>query len=466
MVSVYEMSHPLRSSDVTRDFTLNAGQTVGFYIHLRMIGTGGQWPQDYGDTMFPEFGGFGHILIQAFVPPVLTGCGVATIDGVLSPGEWDNAAKFNLSVKVPGGGSTPATLYVMNNHVNLYAALRFNRTFVDPGNTLAFEFDNNNNGVPENGDDVFGFTPPIFFDDFRTNAPPCPPGSGPASCGPSDTQGGGTVDGQGAFLNNGTFSVYEMSHPLNSGDLGHDFVLNGGQTVGFFLSLRMIAVVGPGQQDIADTDFPGFRNYGSILICAYSPEQRIALLQHDVAALVSGGVLTTADTKLMLRSLDDALSRLSQQKVKQAIDELEKFIKEVDKLVKKGTLSKAQGQALIAAATAMINLLSAPNLAASRNEESVQEDVSGIPADFGLEVNYPNPFNPKTIISYQIPAEGLVMLRVYSLLGQEVATLVNGNVRAGRHSVIFDASHLSSGTYLYTLQFGDKVASKAMVLMK
>jgi hypothetical protein len=464
--SVYEMAHPLNSGDIGHDFVLNGGQTVGFYLFLRMMGPDAQYPQGFADTFFPDFGGFGHILIQPFVPPVLTGCGVATIDGVLSPGEWDSAARFNLSVKVPGGGSTPATLYVMNNHLNLYVALRFNRTIVDPGNTLSFEFDNNNNGVAENGDDVIGFNPPFFFDDFRTDAPPCPPGSGPASCAPGDPEGGGTVDGQGAFLNNGTFSVYEMSHPLNSGDIGHDFVLNGGQTVGFFLFLRMIGPDAQYPQGLADTFFPGFRNYGSILICAYSPQQRIALLKQDVAALVSGGVLTTADTKIMLRSLDDALDRLSQQKVKQAIDELEKFIKEVDKLVKKGKLSTAQGQTLIGAATIMINQLSTPNLAHSRNEGAVEEAVSDIPADFGLDVNYPNPFNPKTIISYQIPAEGLVMLRVYNLLGQEVATLVNGNLRAGRHSVTFDASHLPSGTYIYTLQFGDKVASKAMVLMK
>ena len=463
--TVYEMSHPLNSGDILHDFALFAGQTVGFYLELRMIAAGNQWPQDFGDTSFPDFGAFGHILIQPFVPPVLSGCGTAKIDGVLSPGEWDSAARFNLSVKVPGGGTTPATLYVMNNSVNLYVALRFNRMVVDPG-TLAFEFDNNNNGVAENGDDVFGFTPPIFFDDFRTNAPPCPPGSGPASCGPSDLEGGGTVDGQGAFLNDGTFSVYEMSHPLNSGDIGHDFVLNGGQTVGFFLSLRMIGPGGQYPQDFADTDFPGFRNYGSILICAYSPQQRIALLQQDVAALVSGGVVTEADTKLMVRSMDDALSRLSQQKPKQAIDELDKFIKEVDKLVKKGKLSTAQGQTLTAAVTAIINQLSTSNLAKSRDGNAVQEADSDIPPNFGLEVNYPNPFNPKTIISFQIPAEGLVMLRVYNLLGQEVAALVNGNLRAGRHSVSFDASHLPSGTYMYTLQFGDKVASKAMVLMK
>lgn len=463
--TVYEMSHPLNSGDILHDFTLFPGQTVGFYLELRMIGVGGQYPLDFGDTTFPPFG-FGQIVIQPYVPPTLTGKGLATIDGVLSPGEWDEAGVFNLSVRVPGGGTTPATLYVMNDNLNLYVALRFNRTFVDPGNTLAFEFDNNNNGVAENGDDVFGFTPPIFFDDYRTNAPPCPSGSDPASCGPSDPEGGGTVDGQGAFLNNGTFSIYEMSHPLNSGDIGHDFVLNGGQTVGFFLSLRMIGPGGQYPQDFADTDFPGFRNYGSILIGAYSPEQRIALLQQDVAALVSGGVLTTADAKLMLRSLDDALNRLSQQEVKQAIDELEKFIKEVNKLIKKGKLSTVQGQTLIAAATAMINQLSTPNLAASRKEESVQEAESDVPAEFELEPNYPNPFNPKTIVSYQIPGEGLVMLRVYNLLGQEVATLVNGNVRAGRHSVTFDASHLSSGMYIYTLQFGGKVASRAMVLMK
>ena len=79
---------------------------------------------------------------------------------------------------------------------------------------------------------------------FRTNTPPCPPGSAEATCGLSDSANGGTADGAGAFRHNGTFSMYEMSHPLNSGDVGHDFALAAGDAIGFYLDLRMIGAGG------------------------------------------------------------------------------------------------------------------------------------------------------------------------------------------------------------------------------
>jgi hypothetical protein len=197
----------------------------------------------------------------------LSGTGTATLDGVISPGEWDAAGSVNLLVNLPGGGTAPATLFVMNDASNLYLALRFARNVVDPGNSLSFDFDNNDDGIAANGDDGFGFSPPAFFGDtFRTNAPPCPPGSPEAACSATDLSAGGTNDGAGVFANDGTFSVYEMSHPLNSGDSGHDFALSVGSTVGFFLQLRMIRAPGEFPGDFGDTNFPGVRDYGHIVI--------------------------------------------------------------------------------------------------------------------------------------------------------------------------------------------------------
>jgi hypothetical protein len=119
------------------------------------------------------------------------------------------------------------------------------------------EFDNNDDGVRENGDDVLVMTPGLgFTDDFRTNAPPCPPGSAPATCGLRDTDFGGTNDGAGAFHNDGASTVYEISHPLNSGDVGHDFALHAGDRVGMFLSLRMIAAGASFPAGFGDTTFP------------------------------------------------------------------------------------------------------------------------------------------------------------------------------------------------------------------
>ncbi len=101
---------------------------------------------------------------------------------------------------------------------------------------------------------------------------------------------------------------------------------------------------------------------------------------------------------------------------------------------------------------------------------------SGVSSDeiitkFELYQNYPNPFNPTTTIKFSIPElNGVdaynVSLRVYNLLGEEVATLVNESKASGNYSVTFDASNLPSGTYFYTLHAGNFVQTKKMILMK
>lgn len=74
------------------------------------------------------------------------------------------------------------------------------------------------------------------------------------------------------------------------------------------------------------------------------------------------------------------------------------------------------------------------------------------PNAYSLHQNYPNPFNPSTLISYSLPQEGSVQLRVYNLLGEEVAMLVHGTQTAGAHSIRFDGSGLPTGAYLYRLE--------------
>lgn len=88
------------------------------------------------------------------------------------------------------------------------------------------------------------------------------------------------------------------------------------------------------------------------------------------------------------------------------------------------------------------------------------------PSSFLLHQNYPNPFNPNTVITYELPATAQVSLKVYDVLGREVATLVSDRQSAGRYEVKWDASGLPSGVYFYRLSAGTFVHVKKMLLMK
>jgi len=96
---------------------------------------------------------------------------------------------------------------------------------------------------------------------------------------------------------------------------------------------------------------------------------------------------------------------------------------------------------------------------------SVEEEKI-ITDNFRLYQNYPNPFNPTTTISYQIPTEGNVSLKVYDVLGKEVAVLIDEYKDAGRHSVDFNGSNLTSGIYLYKLESGNFSITKKLTLLK
>jgi hypothetical protein len=90
----------------------------------------------------------------------------------------------------------------------------------------------------------------------------------------------------------------------------------------------------------------------------------------------------------------------------------------------------------------------------------------GVPNNFYLSQNYPNPFNPETRIDFTLPEKQLVTIRVYNTLGEQVAELVNEEREAGSYSVIFDASRLPSGVYIYRLQTLSFTANRKMTLLK
>ncbi len=96
----------------------------------------------------------------------------------------------------------------------------------------------------------------------------------------------------------------------------------------------------------------------------------------------------------------------------------------------------------------------------------VQQDYTIINNQFSLSQNYPNPFNPTTTIKFYIPSDNQVSLKVYNVLGKEVATLINNYKTAGFYTADFNASKLSSGIYIYQIKAGSFTATKKMTLIK
>jgi hypothetical protein len=97
---------------------------------------------------------------------------------------------------------------------------------------------------------------------------------------------------------------------------------------------------------------------------------------------------------------------------------------------------------------------------------SVEELDLGIPREFSLDQNFPNPFNPSTQIRFSVPSKGMVTLKVFDMLGRQVAVVVNQVMEAGVYTAKFDAKNLASGTYVYTLTAGTTQLSNKMIVLK
>jgi len=97
----------------------------------------------------------------------------------------------------------------------------------------------------------------------------------------------------------------------------------------------------------------------------------------------------------------------------------------------------------------------------------VEVEVNGLPSQFSLEQNYPNPFNPSTIIRYHLPLQNKVTIKIFNILGKEIATLIDEIKEAGIHEIEFtDNGNYSSGVYFYSIQAGNFIDTKKFVMMK
>ena len=97
---------------------------------------------------------------------------------------------------------------------------------------------------------------------------------------------------------------------------------------------------------------------------------------------------------------------------------------------------------------------------------SDEVEVSNFPDVYSLDQNYPNPFNPSTTIKFNLAKAGFASLKLYDVLGKEVAAFINGELETGPHQVNFDASNLPSGTYFYTLTSGSFTETRKMMFLK
>jgi len=202
----------------------------------------------------------------------VSGEGTATVDGVLSPGEWAGAARFDFPVTVPprdGGGTVAGTLYLMNDTERLHAALVLARPAYGGAISFALEFDRDADGVQRPGDDVLvvnvgQYTPVELWDDFRWSCPeadPCSAGCSSLDTAPYFGQPAGSIEGGVAASSNGTQVVVELWRPLRSGDLQRDMALAPGWSTGVQASVRLFSLevaCNYGSECMTDTRYPAW----------------------------------------------------------------------------------------------------------------------------------------------------------------------------------------------------------------
>ena len=193
----------------------------------------------------------------------------------------------------------------------------------------------------------------------------------------------------------------------------------------------------------------------------YTPEEYISTLEKRIKQLVNTGVLNEGQGNAYITKLDFALLEIDNRRFRVAINILRAFINQVNSFVTEGILTEAEGQELILAAEDIIERIN--NSLPKRGNDNASKEI---PAQFTLEQNYPNPFNPNTTIKYQIPELSSVTLKVFDVLGNEVAILVNEEKQPRSYEVEFDGSGLASGLYFYKIQAGEFVETKKMILMK
>jgi YVTN family beta-propeller protein len=227
---------------------------------------------------------------------------------------------------------------------------------------------------------------------------------------------------------------------------------------------RKVIVVNTQSQDITIIDMYEAE--------AASPVESIQQLQADVIGLYEADGMTLANRILLINDLDVAIERIEGGYRLLAIARIKAFIRKVGRYIRRGTIDEQDGQVLIDSANDIITQIN-EYMSKQLADELISHSI--IPDRFALNQNFPNPFNPITTITYDIPGsatEGVhVKLVVYNILGQVVKTLVDEHKQPGRYNIRWDSDSsdnipLASGIYIYRIEAGDFVQVRKMVLIR
>lgn len=186
-------------------------------------------------------------------------------------------------------------------------------------------------------------------------------------------------------------------------------------------------------------------------------------LRNGVIDLIADEKLSSSQGNQLINRLDKASSRLSNDNEFLALVEMVLFKVRVTILRFSNQITALTAAELNYEADGVIDLIVDEE---SRPVNTPKVDDYLVPKNYELTQNYPNPFNPSTTIEYSIPKDAAVSLKIYDVLGKEVATLVNDQKSAGTYILNWNASNFSSGLYFYRLTAGEFTETKKMFLVK
>jgi hypothetical protein len=208
-----------------------------------------------------------------------------------------------------------------------------------------------------------------------------------------------------------------------------------------------------------------FSYYFSFKTSASTTTASIGNLIDGVIDLISDGGISQSQGNILINRLELAQNQLEFNYRAQAIFHMILFKVRVFILRISGLISAKDADALNYSADGVIDLISELG-----RPQPVDIEKLTTPETFALSQNYPNPFNPATTIEYSIPENAFVSLKIYDMLGKEVASLVNKTQGTGTYIIDWNASNLSSGVYFYKLSAtgskGNFIETKKMILSK